>query len=162
MSSGVTSPHHRCSVANMAWDPLASVGRMRTIFWILVRGANCTSVHLARSIAGVQKVSLDVHDISRASGSAGVLGYEVSPADAYCSGAGKRISRLLSVARTVSSRRRINGRAMELVNGHDSFLALCNRGALSILDASFQLAQAPYKVSVEFWSTVRMEQRAFG
>ena len=68
---------------------------------ILARGANCTNVPLARPIAGVQKVGLDVHDISRASGSADVLGYEVSPADAYCSGAGKRISRVLSVARTV-------------------------------------------------------------
>ena len=27
----VTTPHHRCSVANMAWDPLASVGRVPTI-----------------------------------------------------------------------------------------------------------------------------------
>ena len=44
------------------------------------------------------------------------------------------------VAWTVSSRRRIGCRAMELVNGHESFLALSNRGALSIVDASFKCA----------------------
>ena len=39
----------------------------------------CTGVHLARLIAGVQKASLDVHDISVANGSADVLVCEVSP-----------------------------------------------------------------------------------
>ena len=77
-----------------------------------------------------------------ASGSAGVLGHEVSPASAYCSGTGKRISRIRSVARTVSSRRRIYGRAIE------SFLAVSIHGALSILDASFKFAGASYLVSL--------------
>ena len=49
---------------------------------------------LARLIAGVQKAGLDVHDICLASGSAHVLGNEVSPADSYCSGTGKRIARI--------------------------------------------------------------------
>ncbi len=47
--------------------------------------------------------------MSRANGSADVLGYKVSPANAYCSGTSKRISRTRSVARTVSSRRCISG-----------------------------------------------------
>ena len=51
-------------------------------------------------------------------------------------------ARVRSVARTVSSRRRISGRAMELVNGHESILAHGNRGALSILDASFKFARS--------------------
>ena len=50
---------------------------------------------------------------------------------------------------------------MELVNGHESFLALSNRGALSILDASFKFARASCLVSGEPWSTVRLDQRAF-
>ena len=40
---------------------------------VLARGANCTDVHLARLVAGVQKAGLDVHDICLASGSADVL-----------------------------------------------------------------------------------------
>ena len=55
---------------------------MRTIFEVLARGENCTNVHLL--IAGVQRAGLDVHDISRAD----VLGCEVSPANAHCSGTG--------------------------------------------------------------------------
>ena len=51
---------------------------------------------------------------------------------------------------------------MELVNGHESFLALSNRGALSILDASFKFERASYLASGEPWSTVRMEQQASG
>ena len=51
------------------------------------------------------------------------------PANAYCSGAGKRTARIRAVARTVSWLRRIIGRAMELVNGHESSLAVSNRGA---------------------------------
>ena len=49
---------------------------------------------------------------------------------------------------TVSSGRRISGRALELGNVHESFLALSDRCALSIFDATR-----------EPWSTVRMEQR---
>ena len=125
---------------------------------VLARGENCTNVHLARLIAGVQKAGLDVHDASLASGSAAVLGYEVS-ANAYYNGTGKRMARTLSVARTVSSRRRISSRAMELVNGHEFSLALSNRGALS---QSLTLASSsrgrPILVSGEPWSTVRLEQ----
>ena len=130
----------------------------------LVRGANCTNFHLARLIAGVQKARLDIHDISLARRSADVLCCEVSPANSCFSGTGKRIARIRSVARarTVSSRRRISSRAMELVNRHESFLALSNRGALSILDASFKFARASYLVSGEPWSTVRMEQSTYG
>ena len=90
---------------------------------VLARGANRTNVFLARLIAGVQKASLDVHDISLASGSADVLGYEVSPANAYSSGPGKRISRIRSVARTVSSRRRICGRRV-LAGAEQSWCSL--------------------------------------
>ena len=49
-----------------------------------------------------------------------------------------------SVARTLSSRRRIGGRAMELVNNHEYLLGLRNRGALSIFDASLKFARASY------------------
>ena len=58
-----------------AWH---SVGRTLTILGVLARCADCTNVHLARLIAGVQRARLDVHDISLASGSADVLDYEVS------------------------------------------------------------------------------------
>ena len=51
----VTTPHQRCLVANMALDPLASVGGMLTILGVLARGADCTDVHLARLIAGHRK-----------------------------------------------------------------------------------------------------------
>ena len=51
----VTTPHHRCSVADMAWDPLASSWSYADIFLVLARGANCTNVHLARLIAGVKE-----------------------------------------------------------------------------------------------------------
>ena len=77
--------------------------------WVLVRGENCTDVRLA-------------------CGGADVLGHEVSLANACCSGTDKRISRIRSVARTVSLRHRISGLAMELINGHDSFVDLRNRG----------------------------------
>ena len=113
-------------------------------FGILVYNRNNTNVRLAYLIEGVQKAGLDVHDISLSSGSADVLGCEVSPGNAYYSGTGKRISRIRSVARTVSSRRRISGRAVELVYGHESFLALSNRGALSIVDASFKFTRGSH------------------
>ena len=86
---------------------LVSIGRTLTTL-------RCADVHLARFIEGVQNTGLDVHDISLASGSANVLGYEVSPANPICSGTDKRTARIRSVARTVSSRRRIGGRTMEL------------------------------------------------
>ena len=108
-------------------------------FGVLARGANCTNAHLARLIAGVKKAGLDVHDMSLPSGSADVLGCEVSPANAYCSGTDSTYA-----IRTVSSRRRTGGLAVELVGGHESFLAHRNRGALSILDASFKFSQASY------------------
>ena len=133
-----------------------------TVLRVLARGADSTNVHLARHIAGVQKAGLDVHDMSLASGSADVLGYDVSPSSVCCFGTSKRISRVRSVARTVSTCRRVGRRAMELVDGHESFLALSNLGVLSILHGSFKFARASYLVFGERWSTVRVEQRAFG
>ena len=129
---------------------------------VLARGANCTNAHLARLIAGVQKACLDVHDTSLASGSADVLGCELSPANSYCTGTGKRTVRIRSVARTVSSRRshqRSGGGARQWSR---VFL-----GAQQIvvssqsLTPSFKFAQASCLVSGEPRSTVRLEQRAF-
>ena len=51
---------------------------------------------------------------------------------------------------------------MELISGHESSLALSNRGVLSILDASVKFARSSCLVSGEPWLTMRMEQRAFG
>ena len=125
------------SVANMAWDPLVSAGRTDDS-GVLARGANCTNVHLSRLTTAVQKAGVDVHDISLAIGIVDVLGDEVSPANSYCSGTGKRKSRIRSVARTVFFAPS-HQRAMELVSGHESFLVRSDRGAVSILDASFKL-----------------------
>ena len=50
-------------------------------FGVRARGANRANV-LARLIAGGKKAGLDVHDMSLASGSADVLGFEVPPAKA--------------------------------------------------------------------------------
>ena len=72
----VAAPHHRCSVANMAWDRVVSVGRMLTLWGVLARGANCTNVKLPRLIAGVKKAGPYVYEISLDSGSADVLGCE--------------------------------------------------------------------------------------
>ena len=58
----------------------------------------------------------------------------------------------------LAQRRRIGGRAMELVSGHESFLTRSNRGALSILDARFKFARASHLVSGEPWSTVRNKE----
>ena len=49
----VTTPHHRCSVVNMAWDRLVSVGRMQAMLGIWL--ATQTNAHLARLIAGVKE-----------------------------------------------------------------------------------------------------------
>ena len=126
----VTTSHHRCSVANMVWDPLTSVGRMLTIlgFWLAAQTVLTFILHVSLQVH--RKAGLDVHDISLSSVIANVLGYEVSPA--CYSGPGKRIARIRSVVWTVSSRLPGSGRAMELVNGHESFLALTIPGALSI------------------------------
>ena len=153
-----TNPHHHCSVANMTWDPLASVRRMLTIleFWLVAQTALTFILHVSLKV--YRKAGLDVRDTSLASGSADVLGYEVSLANAYCSGTGKRISRIRPVARMVSSCRRIGGRAMELVNGHES---LFWRSA--IMGLSQFLTQASCSGWRLIWfpdSFVSMEQRA--
>ena len=49
---------------------------------------------------------------------------------------------------------------MELVNGHESFLALSNRGALSIFGASFKFARPTF--FQESHGQLRLEHRAFG
>ena len=101
---------------------------------VAARGADCANFLLARLIAGVQKASLDIHDTSPASGSADLLGYEF-PANSYCNGMGKRISRIR--CRTLRSLRGVASAV-----GQWSSLALTNLGALSILDASFTFSRA--------------------
>ena len=101
----------------------------------------------------MQKAGLDVHDIFRAKRSADVLGYKFPQPTRVA------VERANGYHAVDQSRRRIGGRAMELVNGDEFFsLALSNSGALSILDANFKVARA----SGEPWSTVRLEQRVFG
>ena len=68
----------------MARAPVVSDGLVLTFlerFWLAVKTALTFVSH--RGVAGVQKTGLDVHHISLANGSADVLGYEVSPANAY-------------------------------------------------------------------------------
>ena len=72
---------------------------------LLARSAHCTNVYLVSLIAGVQEAGLNVHDIFLVSGSADVLGYEMSSSSACCSGISKQISRIRAVADTVSASR---------------------------------------------------------
>ena len=131
----------------MSWDRLVSVGRVLAIlgFWLAAQSPlTFTSRVSLQAPAEVQMFSVvKCHQPTR-------LG-----------GTGKRIAPFHSVARMVSSSRRISGRGMELVSGLESFFGV-QRGALSICDASFKFARASYLVSGEPWSNVRMEQRTFG
>ena len=79
---------HTLPVANMAWDRLLSTCRTLTIsgFWVTVKTALTFISHVSLQV--LKKASLDVHDISLASGSADVLSCEVSPANSYCGGTG--------------------------------------------------------------------------
>ena len=139
----VTTPHHRCSVANMARDLLVSIGRTESQSRCSRHSSlACGTCISPVQIAGVKK---PVSSTTR-----------VATVKQTCTQLSRRIR---SVARTVSSQRRISGRAMELVNGHESFLALSNRGALSIFDASFKFAWASYLVSGEPWSTARIKTK---
>ena len=78
-------------------------------------------------------------------------GCDLAPALGRCSGSSKIMTEVRSVARCVARCRRLDGRAMELVSGHEVFLGLSHRGALSILDAIFKVARSNYFVSAEPW-----------
>ena len=90
-------------------------------FPVLARGENCSNVHLASFIAGVQKASLDVHDVFLASGFADLLVMNC-PRPTRTALERANCYHVFVHSGTVSSRRHIDGRAMELVNGHESFL----------------------------------------
>ena len=118
--------------AYMAWDRLVSAGRMLTM------------------------LGLDVHDISLASGTADVLGFEVSP-----------VERANGYHVFVQS----HGRSLRAVSstvGRWSSSTVTNlfwRCAIVGLSQSLMHASSSrgvFLVSGEPWSTVRMEQRAFG
>ena len=124
----VTTLFHRCSVPNMAWDPLASVGRMLTILVYLLAAQTALAfiVHVSlRRLASMLTTHSLPADVQMFSAT------KCLPANVCCSGTVKRISRIRSVERTVSSRPRIGGRAIDLVNHQESSLALSNRGALT-------------------------------
>ena len=93
--SARTTPHHRCSDANTSW--VFSRWSDAHNYGVLDRGIDCTNVHFARLMAGVKGAGLNIHDISQASGSANVLGYELLPASAFCSGTAKRVARIRAV-----------------------------------------------------------------
>ena len=100
---------------------------------------------LAVKTAGVQKASLDVHDIFLASGSADVLGYEVWNGQTDITSS---ISRADGLVAPSHWRAGDGARQWSRV-----FL-----GAPSILDASLQFSRASYLFSGEPWSTMRMEK----
>ena len=143
----VTAPHHRCSVANLACDPCGFRWSYADNFGVLARGANCTNVHLARLIAGVQKAGLDVHDISLASGSADVLGYEVSPAKRVLQWPSGEHALALSHGRSLRAVASAGGRwssqmvtSLSWRSGKEPWWSLN-------LDASFRFARSSYLVS---------------
>ena len=163
LSSDVIAPHHRCSVADMAWDPLASVGRMRTIFgfWLVVQTAPTFIPHVSLRVYRKWVSMSTTYRV--ASGSADVLGYEMSPADAYCSGAGGKTDITYSlggtdglVARVASTVERWSSSMVTILFWRSAIVGLSQ----SLMQAS--RLRRRLMVSVEFWSTVRMEQRTFG
>ena len=78
--------------------------------------------HSTRLIAGAHQVGIDVHGASHASGSTDVCGFVVFPDNCTFQWNGQTaVTYWFNDARTVSSRRRITGRAMQLVSGHESF-----------------------------------------
>ena len=123
-------------------------------FWYLAHRTDCTDVDLARLNAGVQKAGLAVHDISLAEVpmfSELVLQWsrQTDGANSFSPPDG-----LFAPSHWRSG----NGaRQWSRV-----FLALSNRGALSILDVSFKFALASYLASGEAWSNVSKEQRTLG
>ena len=116
----VTTPHpllrskHGMGSVGFRW-------RYAHNFGLLVRGASCTNVPSHASLQ-VNRESFSMFTTQPMPAKSAC--YEVSRANSHSGGTGKRISRMRSVARTVSPRRRISGLAMELVNGHESFRAL--------------------------------------
>ena len=78
----VTTPHHRCSVANMARDLLASDGLMPTIWGSRHAAQTALTFIWHVSLQVYRKLVSDVYDLFFVSGSADVVGYEVSPANA--------------------------------------------------------------------------------
>ena len=74
----------------MAWDPDDFRCSSADNFWRSRSYGEKLHLRSSRtSHCRCIKSRLDDHDISRASGSADVLGYEVSPANAYCNGSGQ-------------------------------------------------------------------------
>ena len=130
----VTTPHSRCSVANVTWDLLASFGRMLALLGFWLAAKNCTNVRVARLVAGVKEAGIHVHDTSLAGGGADVLSYELSPANACCSGAGTRVARIRSVAERPG-----DGALQWSPVFSGAQLSWCS---LSVLDASFKFACA--------------------
>ena len=157
-STRFSSFHQEKTVIGSGWCPNQRIRRPRgvsfaDILGVLARGANCTNVHLARPIAGVQKACLGLHDTSFPSGSADVwvvkchqptrLAVEWANGPHTFDQSRGRSLRAVAVA----ARRWRSSTVTSL------FLALSNRGALSILDATFKFAQASCLVSGEPWST---------
>ena len=127
----------------------------------MARDTDCTNVHPALDIAGVQKGCLDVHDISLASGNADVLGYEVSPANECCCGTGKR------VLHTRHSHVRSLHAVASAVGQWRSSMVTSFSWRSAIVELSQSLTQASSSRGSLFgfrkpWSTVRVKQRAFG
>ena len=137
----VTTPHRRCSVANTAWDPLASLRRVLA----LTRGANCTNVHLARLIC-------------RCKGSRSRCARHIP-----C-----QRMRVCSRLRRVSSQRKVQWSGQTDISYWlsrtyglfaQSHLRLgggvWRATIVAIRDANFKLARASYLASGEPWSSVR-------
>ena len=58
-------------------------------------------------------------------------------------------------------RRRVSGRAVEIILGHATFCALANRRLLSIFNAAYKFVRSSYSSPTPLWSSVRDEFRAF-
>ena len=114
------------------------------------------------SVIDVAKQSgLLVHDIQWADGRGQNLGYDVRASSGSVSHTALRAVRTREAARALARRRTASGRAVQLTNGHLSFVGLLCRGSLSVLNTAFRFALAAYLEPQPIWETVRKELLAF-
>ena len=73
----------------------------------------------------------------------------------------ERFHRVRQAMRGLLQRRRVSGRAVEVVLGHATFCALANRRLLSVFHAVYKFIRRHYSESAVLWPSVRDELRAF-
>ena len=153
--------------APLILDP-EPVSRFRTAHYVYVANLGLLSFDegtvsskLSQAVADFTRAGLQLHETSSGSGDQVALGSVLACDRFHTRLTTKRFWNLRLAISGFLRRKKVSGKALEVLLGHMTFAALANRWTLSVFNTVYRFVREFYVEAAEMWNEVRQELYAF-